>query len=214
MVSTSSRVLTYVSKILFRVTVNSTTHACKNCSSTSNTVLVLIIYGTSIGSLKNRHRIIDPSFVFINHKKQEPPTVTISNTQQQIHILYHLSITMPGIMMNSYSSSSRKTLQRSCCIRSKTLFTKSSRSTTRRTPSSSLYVSSASKSHLSTASSLSSASSQGTHSVMSSSAAPSSTCSGSSTPRVVEKTRSFDRYFASTNQEQRKSDEWGHFVHI
>mmetsp|Transcript_53741 Transcript_53741/g.60025 ORF Transcript_53741/g.60025 Transcript_53741/m.60025 type:complete len:113 (-) Transcript_53741:188-526(-) len=112
---------------------------------------------------------------------------------------------MPGIMMNSYSSSSRKTLKRSCCIRSKTLLTNSSRST--RAPSS--YFSSSLNSNLSTASSISSTSSHGTNSV--SSLAPSS---GSSTPRFAENTRLLDRYFARTNKEQRKSDEWGHFVHI
>ena len=115
------------------------------------------------------------------------------------------TVTMPGIMMNSYSSSSRKTIRRSCCIRSRTASSTSCGST------SSSYFSSHNNSSASEEPTSSSTSPSRTNSIDMRNGGYDS---GTSSPKLAGSTRSLDTYFAKTNKEQRKSDEWGHFVDI
>mmetsp|Transcript_13786 Transcript_13786/g.38822 ORF Transcript_13786/g.38822 Transcript_13786/m.38822 type:complete len:113 (+) Transcript_13786:105-443(+) len=112
---------------------------------------------------------------------------------------------MPGIMMNSYSSSSRKTMRRSCCIRSRTSLPTSCSST------SSIYLASYNDSARESASSSFSASSSRSNSVT---VPDRSYNKGPCSPRTIESTRSLDTYFAKTNKDQQKTEEWGHFVDI
>ncbi len=112
--------------------------------------------------------------------------------------------TMPGIMMNSYSSSSRKTMRRSCCIRARTTSSNSCGST-----SATYLTSSSGSTEARSASSSTSPSRTDSRNVMNGGYS-----SGASSPKFAASTRSVDTYFAKTNRNQRKSDEWGHFVDI
>lgn len=112
--------------------------------------------------------------------------------------------TMPGIMMNSYSSSSRKTMRRSCCIRARTTSSNSCGST-----SATYFTSSSGSAEPRSASSSTSPSRTDSRNMVNR-----GYNSGASSPKFAASTRSVDTYFAKTNKDQRKSDEWGHFVDI
>ena len=128
---------------------------------------------------------------------------------------------MPGIMMNSYSSSSRKTLKRSCFIRSRATSSNNSgvaafaMATITTSTMNSSYSSSSSFYNINSSSSTRSAAASRTNSIGVRSNTSSATNSGSSTPRcLTDSSRSLDTYFAKPNDEQQKTDEWGHFVYV
>lgn len=152
---------------------------------------------------KNKHSLSIPLYI---HKTIHYKIFRKQHTTSFHTIVHQLqNLIMPGIMMNSYSSSSRKTMRRSCCIRSRTSSTNSCSS------ASSSYFTPYNDSARSAASTSSSIASSRTNSVNMN---DKSYNDGSVSPKALESTRSLDTYFAKTNKEQRKSEEWGHFVDL